>query len=159
MTKIGILSDTHISEKRGTLNPKIPGYFEDVDLIFHAGDITYQKVLDELGEIAPVFAVKGNNDKFELKEWETIQIHNFKILLTHGTKFSDDFNRLYEFGKSNGADIVVSGHTHRIHNEIINGILLLNPGTARGGNASIAILNIDEKDKLITDININFIEL
>ena len=43
--------------------------------------------------------------------------------------------------------------------EIIDDMLLINPGSARGTNASIAILNIDEKDKLITDIDIDFINL
>jgi len=159
MVKIGILSDTHISEKRGKLNEQIFDYFCGVDLILHAGDVTSQKVLDELNEIAPVIAVKGNNDWFELEMVETIQIAGFKIVLTHGTDFSGNFNKLYEFGKGYDADILITGHTHKIHNEIIGEMLLVNPGSARGRDASIAKLNIDEKDKLITDIDINFIEL
>ena len=159
MTRIGIISDTHVSEKRGKLNRSVFEHFRDVDLILHAGDITFQKVLDELSEIAPVIAVKGNNDKVKLKSSEYVDVHNFKLLLNHGTDFSNDYNKLYEFGRNNCADIVVTGHTHKIHKEIVGDILLLNPGTARGGDASIAILNIDEKDKLITDIDINFIKL
>jgi predicted phosphodiesterase len=61
--------------------------------------------------------------------------------------------------QSYGGDILVTGHTHKVHNELINGVLLLNPESAGGKNASIAILIIDEKDKLITDIDINFINL
>ena len=159
MVKIGIISDTHITEKRGKLNENIFDYFCDVDLILHAGDITYQKVLDDLSEIAPVIAVKGNNDRFELELVEIINADAFKIVLTHGTDFSSNFNKLYEFGRGYGADIVVTGHTHKIHCEIIGEMLLVNPGSARGADASIAILNIDEKDKLITDIDINFIRL
>jgi len=159
MVKIGILSDTHITEKRGKLNEQIFDYFCDADLILHAGDMTYQKVLDELNEIAPVIAVKGNNDKLELEMVEIIQISDFKIVLTHGTDFSGNFDKLYEFGRGYNADILITGHTHKIHNEIIGEMLLVNPGSARGRDASIAILNIDEKDKLITDIDINFIKL
>ena len=159
MVKIGILSDTHITENRGKLNEKIFDHFQDVDLIFHAGDIACQKVLDELREIAPVIAVKGNNDRFELEMTETIQIHIFKIVLNHGADFSSNFKKLYEFGRKHDADIVVTGHTHAIHNETIDGMLLINPGSARGSSASIAKLNINEKDKLISDIDITFIKL
>jgi putative phosphoesterase len=159
MVKIGIISDTHVSEKRGKLNEKIFDYFCDVDLIFHIGDVTSQKVLDELSVIAPVTAVKGNNDNLNLEFTECIEINNFLIVLNHGTGYSTEFNRLYEFGNKYGADILITGHTHSPHNEIIGDILLLNPGSARGKNSSIAILNINEKDKLITDIDINFINL
>ena len=62
MVKIGIISDTHVSEKRGKLNEKIFEYFQDVDLIFHAGDITSPKVLDELSTIAPITAVNCTNN-------------------------------------------------------------------------------------------------
>ncbi|WP_410320142.1 metallophosphoesterase [Methanobrevibacter sp.] len=159
MVKIGIISDTHVSEKRGKLNEKIFEYFQDVDLIFHAGDITSPKVLDELSTIAPITAVKGNNDKFELKSTEFILINSFQIVLNHGTNFSANFDQLYEFGKKYNADILITGHTHKSHMEIIDDMLIINPGSARGTNASIAILNIDEKDKLITDIDIDFINL
>ena len=54
---IGLISDTHISPKKGKLNEKIFEIFENADLILHAGDITSQKVLDELSQIAPVTAV------------------------------------------------------------------------------------------------------
>ena len=159
MTRIGIISDTHISEKRGKIHKKVFDCFSDVDLILHAGDITHQKVLDELNKLAPVTAVKGNNDKFDLETVRCIQVHNFKIVLTHGTELSSDFNKLHKFGSDYGADILITGHTHKSHHKIMDEMLLVNPGTARGANASIAILIIDEEDKLITDININYIEL
>ena len=101
MVKIGIISDTHVSEKRGKLNEKIFEYFQDVDLIFHAGDITSPKVLDELSTIAPITAVKGNNDKFELENTEFISVNSFQILLNHGTNFSANFDQLYEFSYMN----------------------------------------------------------
>ena len=159
MTRIGIISDTHISEKRGNIRKGVFDCFSDVDLILHAGDITHPKVLDELENIAPVIAVKGNNDRFDLEDVRCIDVHDFKIVLTHGTYLSDDFDRLYEFGTSHDADVLITGHTHKSHHKIIGEMLLVNPGTARGAGASIAILIIDEEDKLITDININFIEL
>ena len=55
--KLGILSDTH-----GLLRPEVPAVLEGCDAILHAGDIGGQDILDALGELAPVYAVRGNND-------------------------------------------------------------------------------------------------
>ena len=69
--------------------------------------------------IAPVTAVKENNDKIDFNPIGSISVHNFKIVLNHGTDFSRNFDKLYEFGKSYGADILIASHTHKIHNEIL----------------------------------------
>ena len=58
--KIGIISDTH-----NLLRPEIVSCLRDCGYILHGGDISCQSVLDQLEEIAPVKAVRGNNDK----EW------------------------------------------------------------------------------------------
>ena len=58
--KIGILSDTH-----DLLRPEVAGCLRGCGLILHGGDISSRKILDELEAIAPVKAVRGNNDK----EW------------------------------------------------------------------------------------------
>ena len=55
--KLGIVSDTH-----GLLRPEISPVLEDCDAILHGGDIGGQDILDALGELAPVYAVRGNND-------------------------------------------------------------------------------------------------
>lgn len=136
--KIGLISDTHISPKRGKLNEKIFEIFKNVDLILHGGDITSQKGLDELSEIAPVIAVFGNNDKIDLNKYEIINVKKNKILLVHGHQSED----LYEFGCKNNADIVVSGHSHSPNFEKINDIYLINPGRA---SKSIAILKIEKE--------------
>ena len=61
--KIGLISDTHISQTRGMLSNKVLETFKGMDLILHGGDISSQKVLDKLNQIAPTIAVEGNNDK------------------------------------------------------------------------------------------------
>ena len=149
---IGLISDTHITPKRGKLSEKIFKELSGVDLILHAGDITTQEVLDDLKKIAPVIAVLGNNDKLDLKKHEIIEVEDKRILLVHGDKIKD----LYEFGLKYGADIVVSGHTHRPNYEKINDMLLINPGSSNRpikSNPSIALLKIDE------DINVEFNDL
>lgn len=143
---IGLISDTHISPKKGKLNEKIFEIFENVDLILHAGDITSQKVLDELSEIAPVTAVLGNNDELNLNKSETINANGKTIVLVHGDKIKD----LYEFGLKNNADIVVSGHTHSPNFEKIKKIYLINPGRA---SKSVAVLKIEK------EIEVKFIEI
>lgn len=143
---IGLISDTHISPKKGKINKKIFEIFENTDLILHAGDITSQKVLDELSEIAPVTAVLGNNDDLDLNKKETINAYGKTIILVHGDKIDD----LYEFGLKNDADIVVSGHTHSPNFEKTNGIYLINPGKA---SKSVAILKIEK------EIEVEFIEI
>ena len=143
---IGLISDTHISPKKGKLNEKIFEIFENVDLILHAGDITSQKVLDELSEIAPVTAVLGHNDELDLNKSETINANGKTIVLVHGDKIKD----LYEFGLKNNADIVVSGHTHSPNFEKIKKIYLINPGRA---SKSVAVLKIEK------EIEVKFIEI
>ena len=70
---IGIISDTH-----GLVRPQALEALKDVDMILHAGDIGSQDVLGTLNEIAPVVAVRGNNDKADwarsLPDWEVVEV-------------------------------------------------------------------------------------
>lgn len=145
---IGLISDTHITPKRGKLPEKIFEIFDGVDLILHAGDITVLEVLDDLSRIAPVTAVLGNNDNLDLEKYELIEVEDKKILLVHGDK-----KDVYAFGLKYGADIVVSGHTHMSNHEIVNGMHLINPGSSNrpiDSDASVVLLKIDD------EINVEF---
>ncbi len=167
--KIGLISDTHITEKRGKLSEKVLDYFKDADLILHAGDISSQKVLDKLNQITPTIAVEGNNDrtrKMDLKPSEIIEIDDLKILLIHGDKLPGrNFKKYCDFAQKHNADILISGHTHKPHCEKIENVLLINPGSPNSpikSDASIAILTIDKekeyKNKL-DKISIEFIKI
>ena len=108
--KIGIISDTH-----NILPKKIESYFEDVDHIFHAGDIGNINIIEELKNLAPVSAVFGNIDSGEIKHLiPSIVFEDFEdriICLVHDIKNVKQFS--YELFKSNrNADIIVHGHTH-----------------------------------------------
>lgn len=160
--KIGLISDTHITQKRGKLSQNVLKAFKDADLIIHAGDITQVKVLDELQKIAPVIAVSGNNDKLNLNKTEIIKIENFKVVINHATTYSNDFEKLKKFASKNNADILVTGHTHKPHCEIIDDILFINPGSSNRpvkSDASVAVLNIEEKHKTVSDVEVTFIRL
>ena len=159
---IGLISDTHITEKRGELPQNVIGKFKGVDLIVHAGDITQQKVIDELETVAPVIAVLGNNDKLDLNETEVFPAENFKIAINHGTKCSNDFDKLSKLAHDLNVDVLITGHTHRPHCEIIDDVLFINPGSLNrpiNSDASVAILNIDNTQKQVRDIEVNFIEI
>ena len=60
--KIGVVSDTH-----AFFDPHLTELLAGVDAILHAGDVGSQEVLDELGRIAKVHAVRGNIDPAKLK--------------------------------------------------------------------------------------------
>src|SRR3989442_1471393 len=85
---IGIISDTH-----GLVRPEVAEAFSGVDLILHAGDIGTTEVMEELRSIAPIMAVRGNNDKGTwanaISETEVVQIGSVRIYMLHDLKGID----------------------------------------------------------------------
>jgi uncharacterized protein len=129
---IGIISDTH-----GLLRPEAMEALNGVDRIIHAGDIGKVEILEKLSEIAPVTAVRGNNDRDPwaagLPESQRIPIAGQTIFLIHDIK---------EIGmdlKEAGIHIVIAGHSHRPLIETRDGILFVNPGSAGPRRFSLPI--------------------
>jgi putative phosphoesterase len=120
---IGVISDTH-----GLLRPEVARVFTKVDLILHAGDIGTPEVLQELKSIAPVIAVRGNNDKGPwaemIPETEVTEIVGNRVYILHDLK-EIDFNPADRRFR-----VVVSGHSHRPSVETRDEVLFLNPGSA-----------------------------
>ena len=119
---IGVISDTH-----GLVRPEVLPVFAGAALIIHAGDIGTSEVL-KLRSIAPVIAVRGNNDKdawaSAIPETKVIQFGNVSIYVLHDLK---------EIDLSPGAagyQVVVSGHSHRPLIDRREGVLYVNPGSA-----------------------------
>jgi putative phosphoesterase len=123
MTVVGVISDTH-----GLLRPKAVEALRGVDHIIHAGDIGRLDILDELRQLAPVAAIRGNVDVgaelLALPEQTTVEIARRRIHILHDLK-ALQLNRLQP-----RPHIVVSGHTHKPHAEHREGIHYLNPGSA-----------------------------
>ena len=121
--KVGIISDTH-----NLVRPKAKRALAGVDRILHAGDICGPEVLYELGAIAPIVAVRGNNDRGSwansIHATETIEIGGVLIYLLH------DLSELDLDPKSTGFHVVVSGHSHRPVINDNDGVLFVNPGSA-----------------------------
>ena len=120
---VGVISDTH-----GLLRPEVIPVFEKVDLILHAGDIGKEEVLQELRSVAPVVAVRGNNDKDRwaraVPETEVAEILGVRVYILHDLKeidFEPDERRF---------QVVISGHSHKPLIDRRNGVLFMNPGSA-----------------------------
>jgi len=120
---VGVISDTH-----GLLRPEAVRALGGVDLIVHAGDIGSPEVMEGLGRLAPVRAVRGNNDR---DAWaraypttEVVEIGGVSIYLLH------DLADLDLDPRAAGFAVVISGHSHRPRAERRDGVLYLNPGSA-----------------------------
>ncbi len=150
--KIGVISDTHIRSSAKLLPNIIYEVFEGVDMIMHAGDILIEEVLIELGTIAPVYAVAGNNDGYEMLDKygtkKIITVEGKKIGLTHGTSGRRTFMNAYAQFAKDDVDCVVYGHSHKPHNEVIDGVLFFNPGSPTSRRFeprySLGILYVDK---------------
>lgn len=120
---IGVISDTH-----GLLRPEAVTALEDSGLIIHAGDIGSLDVLRALETIAPVVAVRGNNDKGPwaeaLPETSVVEVGRMSIFILHDVKTLD------HDPQAAGFRVVISGHSHRPKLEEHIGVLFLNPGSA-----------------------------
>jgi putative phosphoesterase len=140
--RVGILSDTH-----GLLRPALVEALAGVDLIVHAGDIDEPTVLDRLGAIAPVTAVRGNMDRgrwaARLHRTEVIEIGAVTLYALH------DLEQLALDPAAAGFNAVISGHTHQPALKEHNGVLYVNPGSAgrqRGGlPATAALMDINRR--------------
>ncbi|TFZ05251.1 metallophosphoesterase [Ramlibacter henchirensis] len=123
MTRIGLISDTH-----SLLRPPVLEFLRGSDLILHAGDICDAKVLQELGQIAPVKAVRGNNDwgpwADRLEEAELVTVEGVGIFVLH------DLADLPRHARARAARVVVSGHSHKPVVQEREGVLFVNPGSA-----------------------------
>ena len=168
MVKLGIISDTHITnssneEYVNKLMAEIKNVFKDVDEIIHAGDVCVKSFLDKLKKIAPTKCVAGNMDKINnLETFLKFSLGKYNIGVIHILP-----DNLETFFDKNDLHILIFGHTHI---PVIQGTpsnkLLINPGSPTKPKAppkkpmfqkpiarsSVITLEIDEDDMLKTFI-------
>ena len=120
---LGVISDTH-----GLVRPEALAALAGVERIVHAGDIGDREVLDALGRVAPVTAVRGNNDRgrwaADIPETEVVEVGGVSLYLLH------DLHELDLEPRAAGFAAVISGHSHQPRIEERDGVLYLNPGSA-----------------------------
>jgi uncharacterized protein len=124
MTRIvGLVSDTH-----GLLRPEALDALRGSDLIVHCGDVGDPAVLEGLAAIAPVRAVRGNNDKgrwaANLPTCDVVEVADHSIYVIH------DLSELDVDPAAAGFSAVVSGHSHKPIVERRGEVLFVNPGSA-----------------------------
>ncbi len=155
--RVGLIADTH-----GLLRPQARSFLLDSDLIVHAGDIGGRGLLEQLQSIAPVSAVRGNNDTepwaAHLPEAQLIDAGGVRVQVIHNlAELSLD--------PAAGVQVIVSGHSHRPLLERREGVLYVNPGSAgprrfklpiaigelliRGGAVSARIVNLTDERLLV----------
>ena len=117
--KLAILSNTH-----GLLRPEVTEQLKTADVILHGGDINKQSIVDELRQYAPLYVVRGNNDK----GWAETIPHDLTVTLD-GVTFYMIHNKKELPADLAGVDVVVFGHSHKYVQEEKDGILWLNPGS------------------------------
>lgn len=118
--RIGLIADTH-----GLLRPEALDFLAGCDLLLHAGDIGDPAILERLRALAPVTAVRGNNDRgpwaTPLPETAWLQAGGIGLCLHHDRA---------TLASAGAARVLVTGHSHRplVHDEA--GLLHINPGSA-----------------------------
>lgn len=140
--KIAILSDTH-----DLLRPEVVEYLETVDAILHGGDINKQSIVDELRQYAPLYVVRGNNDK----DWAEAIPHDLTVMLG-GVTFFMVHNKKEVPKDLSGVDVVVFGHSHKYMQQEQDGVLWLNPGSCgpRRFHQEITMMLVEVADGRIT---------
>ena len=123
MARLGIISDTH-----GLLRPEALAFLQGCDHIVHGGDIGGPEVIERLSSIAPVTAVRGNNDggawAQAIPETDLIEFGGIHLYVLH------DLALLDIDPAAAGIQVIISGHSHQPLAERRNGVLYLNPGSA-----------------------------
>jgi hypothetical protein len=123
MRRVGLISDTH-----GLLRPAAVEFLRGCERIIHAGDIGGGALLDALAALAPVTAVRGNNDREAeiagLPQTTQLEIGPVRLYVLH------DLKQLAVSPAELGVNVVVSGHSHRPLVEEREGVLYVNPGSA-----------------------------
>ena len=146
---VGIVSDTH-----GLVRPEALAALDGVDAIVHAGDVGAPEVLDALAAIAPVTAVRGNNDHgawaAALPDTAVVDAAGARLFVLH------DAHGLAVDPRRDGYAAVVAGHSHRPSSFVRDGVLFLNPGSAGPRRfrlpISLARLRVDDGGRLHAEL-------
>jgi putative phosphoesterase len=121
--RVGLISDTH-----GLLRADATEFLRGCDHILHAGDIGGPEILEQLAALAPLAAVRGNNDTqswaASLPETQLLELAGAKLFMIH------NLEKLELDACASGVQVIVSGHSHRPCVYERHGVVYLNPGSA-----------------------------
>jgi uncharacterized protein len=121
--RVGVISDTH-----GLLRPQASAFIRGCDHILHGGDIGSAQILEQLASLAPVTAVRGNNDTHawaaSLPDTRLVELAGVRLYVIH------DLNELRIDPGAAAVRVVVCGHSHLPSLSERGGVIYLNPGSA-----------------------------
>jgi putative phosphoesterase len=160
MPTIAIIADTHIPSRAEEIPESIREEVEQADHTIHAGDFDAADTLDDVRDLAgdELTAVTGNMDPhFNLPSVTTIECGGVEFVVTHGTGDIEDYEeRVAGIVREEGGEgaIGVSGHTHQLLDTEVDGVRLLNPGSATGADpastASMTVAEVEDGDIDVT---------
>jgi len=178
---LGVVADTHVPDRVNALHPELISSLrrQGVQRILHAGDVCVPAVLEELEQVAPVTAARGNRDWMfhpSLPWVVEMELGGVRLALVHG---QGSFLRYwwdktlyvlqgYRFERYRNvllrtcpqADVYLYGHTHQAENRRENGKLFFNPGSASLGiipgrvPPSFGILRMDASGRVEGEIHV-----
>jgi uncharacterized protein len=126
--RVGLVSDTH-----GLFRPELLPALSGVDHILHAGDIGDPDILTALEAIAPVTAVWGNTDGWEIREKVAeealVDLAGTRVRVVHGHRQGSPTAAAMARDHAD-VDVVVFGHSHKPEFQTIGETLAVNPGSA-----------------------------
>ena len=161
METLAIVSDTHVPSRVADIPDFAANEMEDADLLVHAGDFDSHSAYETVRDLADeLVAVHGNTDPrdLQLPAVETVWVEDVQFVVTHGTGSRDGYTeRVLERVREERDDpnaVGVSGHTHELRDRTVDGLRLLNPGSATGADpadqASLLLVDVDGEDVDVT---------
>ncbi|QIB75893.1 metallophosphoesterase family protein [Halogeometricum borinquense] len=139
--QLAVVSDTHIPSRAERIPDWVAERIRAADHVVHAGDFdsldAYDRVVELAGGAANLTAVAGNIDprSFDLPEVTTFDVEAVRFVVTHGSGPRAGYRdrvaaTVHEVADSDA--IGISGHTHEVLDDVVDGVRLLNPGSATG---------------------------
>lgn len=163
VVELALLSDTHVPSRADTIPAWIEERLRAADHVVHAGDFdaaeTYDRIVELAGGEDSITAVLGNIDprSFDLPVVETLAVEDVTFVVTHGSGPRRGYeSRVAEtVRETGGAEAIgIAGHTHEVLDEVVDGVRLLNPGTATGAppgsEATMYGATVDGEDVSVT---------
>jgi putative phosphoesterase len=121
--RVGVIADTH-----GLLRPQATAFLQGCDHILHGGDIGGPEILEQLAALAPVTAVRGNNDTqawaASLPNTRLLQLGGVRVFVVH------DLGQIKMDPSAAAVQVIVAGHLHQPSLRQRDGVVYLNPGSA-----------------------------
>ena len=135
-----LVGDTHVPSRASELPAWVVSRVESADHVVHAGDFDSRAAYERIRDLAPALtAVRGNTDpghELDLPATTTVAVGGVEFVVTHGHGRGSYDDRVRRAVRTHGGEaaVGVAGHTHRPRDDVVEGVRLLNAGSATGAN-------------------------